>query len=493
MNFLITACKYLDQNRVEKCDEFFREFLNIWLVIFNSNLILPIILIFLSILFLIFKQPINKFTKKQNYIIIFLLTILFYLILFNFRTNIPWVDDWEWIENLQTGEFSNWSWLNQPTNIHNIFFTKIIFLFVNNYLNQNFEFFNYLSIFLIFLISLLVLSKEDKINSLGVSLIIILIFSGKQFANFTQSSNIVWSLCFFFTILIYKFIDQQNIKSLIINSTIIFIAPLTFGLGYVIPIYIIFFIYFHNIYKNFKILYIFLSIAGLLISVIMPRLFLGEIGYSFSARDYLDLGFIINYKFYVTFFGVLSNVYLPWIDGFAYIGFIIGSAQFFIIILILLKKYRLNSYEEFSGFLSKNILISIGLIFAFLVSLTRNDLQTVVAARYSVGSILFQIGFWKLVFENYKFVKIVNRFILSLIILYVLFLGIFSPYHGIHWQANRYVENAKILNCYKSNDEKICNKLAYKLLFYGGDWYDFDTFEKQIRILKRDKKSFFNF
>ena len=114
------------------------------------------------------------------------------------------------------------------------------------------------------------------------------------------------------------------------------------------------------------------------------------------------------------------------------------------------------------------------------------------AARYSVGSILFQIGFRKLVFENFTFIKIINRFSLSLIILYVLFLGIFSPYHGIHWQANRYAENTKILNCYNSNDEKICNKLAYKLLFYGGDWYDFNTFEKQIRVLKRDKKSFFN-
>ena len=66
MNFLITSCEYLDQNRVEKCNEFFREFVNIWFVIFNSNLILPIILIFLFILFLIFNQPINKFKKKSK-------------------------------------------------------------------------------------------------------------------------------------------------------------------------------------------------------------------------------------------------------------------------------------------------------------------------------------------------------------------------------------------------------------------------------------------
>ena len=142
MNFLITSCRYLDQNRVEKCNEFFREFVNIWFIIFNSNLILPIILIFLFILFLIFNQPINKFKKKTklcNYFFInYFIFISYYLI---FRTNIPWVDDWEWIENLQTEETNfAWRWLNQPTNIHNIFFTKIIFLF-DNYLNQNFEFF----------------------------------------------------------------------------------------------------------------------------------------------------------------------------------------------------------------------------------------------------------------------------------------------------------------------------------------------------------------
>ena len=273
VNFLINSCKYLDHKRIDKCNEFFGEFINIWFIIYSSNLILPIILVFFLILYLIFKRPSNKLNKNQNYFQIFLLTILFYLIIFNFRTNIPWVDDWEWIENLQTKELSIWQWLNQPTNIHNIFFSKLIFLFVDNYLKQNIEFFNILSIFLIFLISLIVLSKEDKIDHLGLSLIIILIFSGKQFANFTQPCNIVWSLSFLYTVLIYKFINEQNAKSILINSATIFIAPLTFGMGYVIPIYIIFFIYFHKIYKNLKVLYIFFSILSLAFSIIMPKYF----------------------------------------------------------------------------------------------------------------------------------------------------------------------------------------------------------------------------
>ena len=492
LNLLITSCKYLDQHRVDKCNNFFEEFSDIWFLIYNSKLIVPIIIVFLYTIYLIFKIP-SITSKKQNYYQIFSLSILFYLIIFNFRTNIPWVDDWVWIENLQTNELSLWEWLNQPTNIHNIFFTKLIFLFVDNYYNQNIEFFNILSVFIILLIGLMVLSKEDKINYLGLSLIIILIFSGKQFANFTQSCNIVWSLSFLYSILIYKYIDKQNLISKYINSVIIFIAPLTFGLGYIIPIYMLSFIYFHKINKKLKILYIFISLFSLTLAIFLPKLFSPDIEPTVMGYNYLNFDFVTNYKFYVTYFGVLSNVYLPWINGMAYIGFIIGIFQFLTVLFIFQKIYKSKSKEEYFEFLSQNILISFGLIFALLVSITRSDLQTVVAARYSVGSILFQIGFWKLIFENYKFKKNLYKICIFAIILYTFFLGIFSPYHGLHWQAKRYAENSKILNCYKTSDIKNCNKIAYKSLFYGANWYDFNTFEKQISELKLQKKSFFNF
>lgn len=492
INFLISSCKYLDQQRVDKCTSFFLEFNDILFLIYSSKLILPIIIVFVLTIYSILKEPIVQ-NKRQNYFQILSLTILFYLIIFNFRTNIPWVDDWVWIENLQTNELSLWQWLNQPTNIHNIFFTKLIFLFVDNYYNQNVEFFNILSIFIIFVISLIVLSKENKISYIGLTLIIILIFSGKQFANFTQSCNIVWSLSFLYSILIYKYINNHDLKSKLINSIIIFIAPLTFGLGYIIPLYIISFIYFHKINKNLKIFYIFIGVISLTLSIIMPKLFFEGIETTITGYDYLNLDFITNHKFYITYFGVLSNIYLPWINGVAYLGFIIGIFQFFIIMSIVLKIYKKKSREKFLEFLSENILITFGLIFALLVSLTRSDLQTVVAARYSVGSILFQIGFWKLVFESYEFNKKSYKLCLYSLIFYVFLLGIFSPYHGLHWQAKRYAENSKILNCYKSDNLKKCNKIAYNSLFYGGNWYDFNTFEKQIHILKIKKKSFFNF
>ena len=91
-------------------------------------------------------------------------------------------------------------WLFQPTNIHNIFFVKLIFLINNNFFNLNFELFNYLSIILIFFITLIFLKNEKIDNKIYLSLFVVLIFSGKQFANFSQASNIAWTICFFYII-----------------------------------------------------------------------------------------------------------------------------------------------------------------------------------------------------------------------------------------------------------------------------------------------------
>ena len=63
-------------------------------------------------------------------------------------------------------------------------------------------------------------------------------------------------------------------------------------------------------------------------------------------------------------------------------------------------------------------------------------------------------------------------------------------------QAKRHILNNTVLDCFKKNiknETLICNKLAYDTLFYGGNWYDYDVFSNQIRILKNENKSFLNF
>ena len=194
--------------------------------------------------------------------------------MFNFRTNLPWVDDWEWIENLQTKKINTISWLFEPTNIHNIFFIKLIFLINNIFFNLNFELFNYLSVFLIFIISVVFIKNEEIKNKIYFSLLIILIFSGKQFANFSQASNIAWTVCFLYIILFNYLFKNKNLLSIIFCSLLIFIAPLTFGLGYVLPLYILTFVYFHNLNRKIKINYLLISIVGIIVSSLLPKLFL---------------------------------------------------------------------------------------------------------------------------------------------------------------------------------------------------------------------------
>lgn len=492
-SYLIDLCKTLDPKRSNKCDEYFTEFFDIWKIIFESNFIIPIIIIFLFIIILILKQS-NRTLGKENYYLIYFITILFLLILFNLRTNIPWVDDWEWIENLLTKEKSTFEWLNQPTNIHNIFFVKLIFFFVNNFLNLNMEFFNYLSVFLTFCIGTIYFKKEKNINNIYMFLILVIIFSGKQFANFSQSCNIVWSICFIYVISYYYLVDKDDKLSVSLNSLIIFIAPLTFGLGYVISFYNILFIYFHKINTKIKINYLLIAIISLILAIYLPKIYFSEVPTTLANSDYLSFKNLINYKIYFTFFSVISNVYLPWVDGFAYLGVLIGFVQFCFLIILFYKHLINSNNKNILKFFSQNTLLSIGLIFALLVSITRSDLQTTVAARYSVGSIIFQIGFWKLIFENYKHNFIFNNYTIKILTIYVFLLGILSPYHGIHWQAKRYKDNNIILDCFKSDKNlNKCSKLAYDILFYGGKWYDYNDFENQIKILKNQKKSFLNF
>ncbi len=485
-NLLINLCFLLDNTRKDKCNEFLNEFFEIFIFIINSPIFF---LIFFLILFFVYKIIFIK-DKENNDKIIFSLGIffLYILIVLNFRTNIPWVDDWEWIENLQLKKLSTLEWLFTPTNIHNIFFIKLIFLIVDKFLNLNFEIFSFLSIIILLVISLIIISKEKNIKKIYLILILLLIFSGKQFANISQASNIAWSVCFLY-IVIFRYLITKN---QILASILILIAPSTFGLGYVIPLYVIFFIYFNQLKKNIKINYLIISIFSIFISNYLPQFFLSDIVVSNANFNFINN--ILNFKFYLTFFGVLSNVYLPWINGFAYLGFIISLIQIIIILTYFLKSYKEIGVKSFKIFFNENYFIVVGIIFAIIVSLTRSDAQTVVAARYSVGSIIFQIGFWIYLSKNQADIKFSKKILIKLLMLYIFLSGIFFPYQGIHWQAKRSFENNKLIVCFKDNlTFENCAESAYQILFYNGKWYKYEDFVSQLKVLKQEKKSFLNY
>ena len=84
-------------------------------------------------------------------------------------------------------------------------------------------------------------------NKIYLSLFVVLIFSGKQFANFSQASNIAWTICFFILYLLSIYLRNKSAFSIACCSTVILISPLTFGLGYVIPLFILSFVYFFGL------------------------------------------------------------------------------------------------------------------------------------------------------------------------------------------------------------------------------------------------------
>lgn len=491
-NFFFNICFFLDPFRKDKCNEFISELISILTLIVNSNLFILISIFLIVILIkLIFLKSTDRFI---DYLLPIFIFILFCLILNNFKTNLPWVDDWVWIENLQTEKISVLGWLFQPANIHNIFFIKLIFLINNNFFNLNFLLFNYLSVIIIILIALIFIRNEKISNKIYLVFLIILIFSGKQFANFSQASNIAWTICFFYIISFKYLFDSNKLSRVIPCSVIIFIAPLTFGLGYVLPLFVLIFVYFFKTNINTKINYIIFSIAGILASYLIPKMLFNDL--SGITLGFNSLKIFLNLNFYLTFFGVLSNVFLPWIERIAYLGVILGLGQFLIVLFIVSKKYHQNGFLSLNNFIVNNILIILGLIFAFIVSFTRSELQTVVAARYSVGSIIFQLGFWLFIFKENKFNFMKNLNFIKILAVYIFLSGLLFPYNGIHWQAKRHISNINIVDCYKNNllnETNNCNKLAYDTLFYGGKWYDFEIFENQIKVFKNKKKSFLSF
>ena len=61
----------------------------------------------------------------------------------------------------------------------------------------------------------------------------------------------------------------------------------------------------------------------------------------------------MNLSLYFTFFAVLANVYLPWINGLSYFGLLIGTLQVGLIILIFIKSYSENGKSTIYDFFDK--------------------------------------------------------------------------------------------------------------------------------------------
>lgn len=488
---LINLCKNLDGRETTanklvntKCEEFFQTFLSSYKNILEFPFLAILMIFTLLTLLLIFKNDLFKISKiNKLYLTVINFTLFYFTIMYLFPTEFIWVDDWAWTKNLIFKEQSNLEWIFTGANIHFILVPKILYLVIYKFFDMNFAIYNYLSIIILFITSIIFINEFLKKKDLSLLiLIMILLFHGKQFPNFTQASNISWTICLFFVVLFVCNFKKFNFLNILFTSISLLFSPMTLGIGFIVPIYAILISYFLECNKKIKIFYVILSIFSLAISFYIPHSQL------LDRESYNYFTNLLNINFYLIFFGILANVFLPWLKNFALVGFSIGLLQSLFILTIFIK------LKNFQSFLLNNPLIIMGFLFAGLVSFTRpTDLATISAARYSTGSIIFQIGFWILFVQETANIRIKKILIINLISLYILVLGIFAPYFGFHWQIVRNNLEEKIIYCFKHNKSNYeqCKSKAYDILMYKGKWYKYETFSKQIDILKKEKKSLF--
>tara|TARA_B100000989_G_scaffold125843_1_gene93346 strand:+ start:6120 stop:7451 length:1332 start_codon:yes stop_codon:yes gene_type:complete len=421
---------------------------------------------------------------------------LYFTSIFIFKTNIPWVDDWQWIENLQTNEISTYKWLLKLENIHNHFTVKLILLFSKFYLNFNFQFFSYLSITLLFSSSILLYRNlaSQNISIFFISLLLVILFSSKQFPSISQMSNLSWFICFFLIILYYSVFNLEKIK--ISKIICLIFSPLTLGFGVLLPLYTILLVVIKYNFSKSHLLYFVTSILSLIFAFIIPRLISNEIDSAISYNFFDNLSYIIIFKIIFTFFALLGSLCLPWIEKINILAFCIGFLQFaflFSYLFLKINKSR-RKIKSLILFFEDNMLIILGLLFALVVSLSRAEWNTSIQPRYSTGVIIFYIGYFLYFYKEFKSKNIFYLFqnITSLYVILIFLVGNFSPYLGLHWQVTKSFNSNRVIECFVMN-EKIddCISIAYNVLFYEGKWYDYNKFSEQIYILKNKKEIFF--
>lgn len=436
----------------------------------------------------------------NTYLIAFIIAFhsaFLFSIIYIFNNNIPWVDDWQWIENLQTNELSFFKWLFKLENIHNHMTVKLLLFFNKFYLDFNFQYFSYFSVMLLFFSSLLLYNKlyKEGFSNFYIGLLLIILFSSKQFPSITQMSNVSWFISLFFIILFFHQYNLNKIK--IIKFICLFLSPLTLGFGAIIPLYLIIIICIKFKFTKIHVLYLFCSFFSLFLAFIMPRFFFFEIEnfHLINISHILTLSYLL--KFIYTYFGLLGSLALPWIEKLSVIAFVLGLFQFFILIFFLFKQYlrSKSNINFFENFFENNLLLVMGLFFPFLVAFTRAEWDTSIQPRYATGVIVYQIGFliyFYRIFANEKFYIFFKKSLICYVAI-IFFVGNFTPYLGLHWQVTRSYKSLNVINCFELNKTPIneCIDLAYKILFYEGRWYDYEMFSKQIYLLKEKNHIFF--
>lgn len=433
------------------------------------------------------NKNLNKIKKNDVFIFAAVNFLLLSSLVVFFPINVPFVDDWTYLNNnYYNNNFFSYSFAAEGN--HSFLIYKILGYIDYSFLHFSQQFFNFFAVLLLGATTLIFLRSDflERKNDLVKLIFIAILFSPKQIINITQSVNLVWLFFLFFTSVFVCSAKSKGIS--VIHSLSIIFSPLSIGSGLCVAVYAFFtniiqrekknfFYVFSSVISLFVILYIFPKFSDY--SAIKSSSFVEEFNTHFSLINLLGLPVVI------------ANIFAPPHYYFYPLPMLIGAFQ--LIILIRVEFNNWKSYEGIKKFFVSNPLIIIGLMSAVLLIFFRH-FPDYLAARYSTISIIFQLGFLLWFFKNRGLLFFKKIFIYAYILCY--FLSWFLPYEGFFHHLSKFNQSVKVESCYKNAIElgenfNLCNEYAYKIVFYGGTWYDKISFIKSIAFLHDNNLNFF--
>ena len=482
MEELIQICSFLQSSvddNYKRCEYFLANFnkdlkyLNELFSLFNFSLIC-----LTNLVGYFFYNRNYKHISKTNFFLIINFFCYFFLIIDNYHINLPWSDDLHLLENLLINE-NKYQGLFKDLNGHVIFFYNTL-LHLNNILfNLKYSIFSYLS-FILYL-SVFFLFKKLYEETIDISqrniFFYLILLNGKFFVIFFQPVNIVWIISLFLIMLII--LDKKFKNENYFQSKKIFFLTLSgilnFGLGLVIPLYIMFL---SLIKKKINL--------NFLISLILIGIFFYYTKNLQLEDENTNLIFDISNinKILITFFVLLGNIFVPWISKSYYFAGLIGFLQFIYVLIYLINFKK----KDFHNFCRINSLLFISLAGCVLIAISRADPYNAISPRYFIISLMFQCGFLFIVQQvKYDRVNFHIKKIFYLLIVISLIVSHTTPFLGIHFALQRYAKEKIVVDCFKKNKASECIILAKNILTIQNKKENTKDFKIKLNYLKQKK------
>jgi hypothetical protein len=323
------------------------------------------------------------------------------------------VDDWLLVNNIYDFNFLNFNENLTLINGHQHFLVRIYLFLFDTFFGFSFSKSAIVAVILFSFGSFLLIFSS--LNNLHISkLNYLLVFSGLSLLGLTfrQGQNFFLLICFpwclsFFLIGLYSFMYSTKIKgNVIVRGIIIVIAPMSNGLGLVVPVAVIlkmFYNFFFKLKVNlFLITGSFLSFISIFISYIYPTVYLsdGDQDSSFNVISNIQKLFespISSLKFA---FVSISQPYLTWNSD------QIDKGIFITVFMLFLFSWTLKDRKSFfKNFFDGSNYIIYGFLYLLILLVMRSQILGVSGAlepRFTTSTLLFLIPFLAFIFSNQK-------------------------------------------------------------------------------------------